>query len=225
MSGVVSHFVGEIKPWVGTTAPSGWLLCQGQAVSRGTVEGTDYYDLWQVLSNGTGLSPFGNGNGTTTFNVPNLQNRMLVGAASTSEVGLTGGAENVTLTVANLPTHTHTATVSTSGGHTHGGTTTSLSAIHLHAVNWYFTSVGAYAPGPISIAGMESSSGADGAISIAVSNEVTAHAHSFTTDTVGDHTHLVSSTGTFNTSNSNAWTGGVHSNMPPYFVLNYIIKH
>lgn len=226
MTGIVSHFVGEIKPWVGTTAPSGWLLCQGQAVSRGTIEGTDYYDLWQVLSNGTSSSPFGNGNGTTTFNVPDLRGRMLVGAANTGEVGLTGGAETVTLTAAHLPAHTHTNTVSTTGAHTHSGTTINAHAQHSHTVSWQYSLVGSHA-GSSLVTGlaMESSSGSDGTVAVTLSLETVGHSHNFSLASGGDHVHsLISSSAAYNES-AVLWTGGSHNNMPPYQIFNFIIKH
>ena len=57
--------VGTIKPWGKATAPSGYLLCDGTAVSR-----TTYAELFVVLS-----TTYGVGNGSTTFNVPQLQGR------------------------------------------------------------------------------------------------------------------------------------------------------
>ena len=52
--------VGAIKPWTKTTAPDGYLLCDGSAVSR-----TTYSDLFDVIS-----TMYGAGDGSTTFNVP-----------------------------------------------------------------------------------------------------------------------------------------------------------
>lgn len=54
--------VGSIQAYGGTTAPSGWLLCQGQAVSR-----TTYSELFAVIG-----TAYGSGNGSSTFNLPNL---------------------------------------------------------------------------------------------------------------------------------------------------------
>jgi microcystin-dependent protein len=56
--------------WAGSTAPTGWLLCNGAAVSR-----TTYSDLFAVIS-----TTYGTGNGSTTFNVPDLQRRFPLGA-------------------------------------------------------------------------------------------------------------------------------------------------
>lgn len=61
--------VGAIQAYGGTTAPSGWLLCQGQAVSR-----TTYADLFAAIG-----TAFGTGDGSTTFNVPDLRESAPVG--------------------------------------------------------------------------------------------------------------------------------------------------
>ena len=70
--------IGSIQAYGGTTAPSGWLLCQGQAVSR-----TEYADLFNVIG-----TAYGSGDGSTTFNVPDLRE------ATTKGVGLSGKSNN-----------------------------------------------------------------------------------------------------------------------------------
>jgi microcystin-dependent protein len=70
--------IGSIVPYGGTTVPTGWLLCQGQAVSR-----TTYAELFAVIG-----TAFGVGDGSTTFNVPDLRE------ATTKGVGLSGKSEN-----------------------------------------------------------------------------------------------------------------------------------
>jgi hypothetical protein len=91
--------VGAITPYGGATAPLGWILCQGQAVSR-----TTYSALFAVLG-----TAYGSGDGTTTFNLPNLQQRFPLGKAASgtgSTLGATGGQID----------HTHTS----SGGLIYG---------------------------------------------------------------------------------------------------------
>jgi microcystin-dependent protein len=61
--------IGAILAYAGATAPSGWVLCDGSAISR-----TDYSTLFTAI----GVS-FGVGDGSTTFNVPDLRGRVLVG--------------------------------------------------------------------------------------------------------------------------------------------------
>jgi microcystin-dependent protein len=105
---------GTMFPYAGATAPSGYLPCDGAAVSR-----TTYADLFTAIS-----TTWGAGNGTTTFNVPNMNRRTIVGSGGTATatlsntVGSTGGAETHTLTVDEIPAHTHNISVygSASGG-------------------------------------------------------------------------------------------------------------
>jgi microcystin-dependent protein len=117
---------GVVNMWVTPTAPSGWLLCQGQAVSR-----TTYSALWDVLRAGGPTSPYGNGDGSTTFNLPDLRSRVPMGAGTGRNVAdsadLTArtlgakvsDAETVTLTAAQsgLRQHGHTAQ---QNAHSHG---------------------------------------------------------------------------------------------------------
>ena len=70
--------VGVINAFGGAEAPEGWLLCQGQAISR-----TDYADLFAVIG-----TAFGSGDGSTTFNVPDMRESVPKGA------GLTGNSSN-----------------------------------------------------------------------------------------------------------------------------------
>lgn len=67
---------GSIIEWNGTTIPSGYLLCNGQAVSR-----TTYAALYNICG-----TTYGTGNGSTTFNVPNLVNRTMHGIGNSSSL-------------------------------------------------------------------------------------------------------------------------------------------
>ncbi len=90
---------GAIIQWGGSTAPVNWLLCDGSAVSR-----TTYASLFAAVG-----TSYGAGNGTTTFNLPDLRGRVPVGknGGSFGTLGATGGAETVTLTESQMPSHTH----------------------------------------------------------------------------------------------------------------------
>lgn len=94
--------IGSILSFAGQTAPDKYLLCQGQEVSR-----EDYSDLFSLIG-----TIYGEGDGTTTFNVPNLSERIPVGLSSTDELfnnlGNTGGEKEHTLTIAEMPKHNHT---------------------------------------------------------------------------------------------------------------------
>lgn len=94
---------GGLMMWPTVSAPTGWLLCNGTAVSR-----TTYAALFAVLG-----TTFGSGDGTTTFNLPNYTNRVPVGAGSLYSPASTGGSKD-----AIVVSHTHTATV-TDPGHQH----------------------------------------------------------------------------------------------------------
>jgi microcystin-dependent protein len=88
---------GSVWLWPGNTPPAGWLLCNGQAVSRAT-----YANLFSVLG-----TAYGQGNGSTTFNVPDLTGRVPVGANSTYPLAGKGGEAAHALTSAENGPHTH----------------------------------------------------------------------------------------------------------------------
>lgn len=98
---------GDIKGFGGSTAPAGWLLCDGSAVSR-----TDFSALFSVIG-----TDFGVGNGTTTFNIPDGEGRMLVGSGGNFSIGDKGGLEEVSLTETENGPHTHDIN---DPGHQHG---------------------------------------------------------------------------------------------------------
>jgi microcystin-dependent protein len=94
---------GTLIMWAGgTTPPSGYLLCDGSAVSRAS-----FAELFAVIG-----TTYGAGDGSTTFNLPNLQGRVPVGFDSGQTefdaMGETGGAKTHTLTVSEIPSHSHT---------------------------------------------------------------------------------------------------------------------
>lgn len=88
---------GEIIAYGGTSSPSGWMLCNGSAVSR-----TSYPDLFAAIGTNYGV-----GDGSTTFNLPNLQGKVAVGVGAGYTLGDTGGAATVTLAYSQIPSHTH----------------------------------------------------------------------------------------------------------------------
>ena len=91
--------VGTILLWSSATLPSAkYLLCNGQAISR-----TTYASLFARIG-----VVFGSGNGSTTFNLPNLTDRVPVGIGQQYTMAQQIGAKETTLTSANLPLHSHT---------------------------------------------------------------------------------------------------------------------
>tara|TARA_R100000315_G_C5216410_1_gene129322 strand:+ start:20 stop:1297 length:1278 start_codon:yes stop_codon:yes gene_type:complete len=106
---------GTLLPYAGSSAPTGFLLCYGQAISRST-----YSDLFSAIS-----TTYGTGDGSSTFNVPDLRGRVVAGqddmggssanrltdqtgGLNGDTLGDTGGSETHTLTTAQMPAHTHT---------------------------------------------------------------------------------------------------------------------
>ncbi len=90
MGGAGGTPVGALMPYGGSAAPTGWLLCQGQAVSR-----TTYASLFSILG-----TAYGAGDGSTTFNLPNMQQRFPLGKAASgtgSTLGGTGGQIDMTV--------------------------------------------------------------------------------------------------------------------------------
>lgn len=105
---------GTVISYAGDAVPIGWLLCNGQAISR-----TQYLNLFRIIG-----TVWGVGDGTNTFNVPNLVGSFARGGAVP---GAIGGNDSTTLAVDNLPPHTHTTVAA---AHTH----VVNDAGHIHAV-------------------------------------------------------------------------------------------
>jgi len=104
--------IGTVLDYAGASAPTGYLLCDGSAVSR-----TTYASLFAAI--GTAYGP---GNGTTTFNLPDFRGRGAIGAGQGSGLsnrsrGTQLGAETHTLSVSELPAHNHSVS---DPGHAHG---------------------------------------------------------------------------------------------------------
>lgn len=95
-------FVGEIRLYPYTLVPKGWLVCEGQILQI-----TKYQVLYSILGPNYG------GNGTTTFALPDLRGRVIVGVGADPKVGThyytgnTGGQESVTLTPEQMAPHHH----------------------------------------------------------------------------------------------------------------------
>lgn len=103
-------FVGEIRMFAGTFAPQGWAFCDGQLLAISENDA-----LFSLLGTIYG------GDGQTTFGLPDLRGRLPVHAGSgpglsPRNLGSNGGAESVTLTTNQLPSHTHAATGSGASG-------------------------------------------------------------------------------------------------------------
>jgi len=153
LTGIEGVNTGIVVPWGSASIPSGFLECDGAAVSRST-----YAALFAVIG-----TTYGVGDGSTTFNVPDLTDRTVVNKSNTKSLASTGGANTVTptgnvsgnaasttLTTQQIPSHSHsgggtpmgpfqitmseaTANVGANVGNTGGG------AGHTHSLSANFT--------------------------------------------------------------------------------------
>ena len=106
--------IGTVLPYTNETAPENWLVCDGSELDR-----TEYNHLFAIIG-----TTFGAGDGSTTFNLPNLKGRTIVGLdaedADFNEIGKVLGEKTHTLTVAEIPEHTHKFRASTNLGNDEG---------------------------------------------------------------------------------------------------------
>lgn len=224
--------VGTIMPYVGNTAPTGWLLCQGQEVSS-----TTYPKLSAQCGTKFGSASAGN------FRLPDLKGRVIAGFDSSQTefdtIGKKGGAKSVTLTVSNMPAHDHTIPA-----HTHTASTSGLSASsagdHGHAITASTDSTGAHTHN-VGAFGTKDNSTTGGSANRLTTNTDTfvtyftagsngAHSHTVTASASnsGGHTHSVTGNVTINqsaagTSGSNG-SGTAVNTLNPYLTLNHIIR-
>ena len=229
--------VGTIMPFVGNTAPTGWLLCS-HAVNSGEYSSTIYPKLSALCGTKFGTASSGN------FKVPDLRGRVIAGLdTSQSEfdtIGKTGGAKTVTLTTSNLPAHTHTTP-----SHTHTASTSGLSAGsaggHDHTITASTDSTGAHTHSTSPNMGTKDNTTTGGGanrLTTATDTSVTSysttssgsHSHTVTASasSAGSHTHTVSGNVTIDTSGSgtsgSTGSGTAVNVQNPYMTMNYIIR-
>lgn len=103
--------IGAVKMYAGANAPNGYFICDGSAISR-----REYADLFNVIG-----TTYGSGNGSTTFNIPDLKGRVAVGAGNFGDnvhfftLGDIGGEFEHTLTVDEMPSHSHNLAMANAG--------------------------------------------------------------------------------------------------------------
>ena len=202
--------VGAIKPWGKATAPAGYVLCDGAAISR-----TDYADLFAVIS-----TTYGAGNGSTTFNVPDLQGKMPQGYdGSTYALAGTGGANTVTVALTNnqaaTSTVTNTQSVTVTGSIDNTSLTTAQHAAHGHSLTKSNSNQPNRSPTPVT--GQTSGPVGSGNTDDAGSGTGHNHSHTLSGTLTGAVTVSTSLTGTVTAAGTNSFS--------PFVVVNYIIKH
>ena len=197
--------IGVIRLFAGSVAPNGWLVCNGDTVSRSA-----YSDLFKVIG-----TTYGAGNSNSTFTLPDMRGRCPIGVGTGTSLtartlGSNVGAETATLAETNLPSHTHTATVGTqSANHTHTGTSGNISADHTHGWGRNVGSSGSYG---LRDGANRSANGTPNTGGVSAN-----HTHTTTTgNESANHTHTVT--------NSNTGSGTPVGIMLPSIVVNFIIK-
>jgi microcystin-dependent protein len=224
---------GVVVPYAATSAPSGYLLCDGSSQLRAS-----YANLFAVIG-----TTYGSADGTH-FNVPDLRGRVVVGTGSGAGLSVrnlaaTGGEENHILSVAELASHNHggatgadtptgsissvavSGTTGAGSAHNHGfSLTADMNAVTVAyngggSNNARLSIQGAGGPNVI----LDTWTGADLPVFGSINSE-SSHTHSFTSST---HSHTFTGTSQTHTISSNG-SGTAHNNMQPYMVLTYIIK-
>lgn len=216
---------GSVLPFASPNLPVGYLWANGQAVSR-----TTYARLFSAIS-----TFYGSGDGSTTFNVPDMRcmvpaGRDNMGAIGTrglitagggnfdsTLLGNLGGAQNVTLTTTTLPTHAHTMNF-VSGlenqFHTH-----SFSGTTAAAATGITASFGGAFSNSYNSGGITGYLNSGGPTSVTINDPTHSHSFSGTTATESAfHNHNVTGT------SDAAGSGGAHINVQPTLIVNYIIK-
>lgn len=197
---------GVLLAYVAAAAPAGWLLCDGSAQSRST-----FAALFAVIG-----TAYGAGDGSTTFNLPDLRGRVPIGSgtaagangATAHALGSMGGEETHLLSTPEMPAHTHTGTTTSVSAGTPSGTVNGASAgtptgtvvsasagTPSGSVHSQFSgSGGAIANSHISTATTGLQAGDANAGDALLSNSFTgnamaAHGHSFVGDAMANHGH------------------------------------
>lgn len=225
--------VGEIKIWAASAGntPSGWALCDGSPVSR-----TTYATLFAAL----GVT-YGAGDGTTTFNLPNLLGRFVQGDKNNNAT--VSGANTIALAASNIPSHTHTlsasatasqsptASTSLSGSSTTAGATTGISwdttyNIHTHTFNRTFfgsTGLGNGNDDPPKGFGTFNTSGPSDGASNTFQITENAHTHTFNTTGLSASTTISNAGITMGGSTDASGTGSNFSVLNENIAMKYII--
>jgi microcystin-dependent protein len=224
---------GVIMAYGAPTAPAGWLPCDGRSVSR-----TTFAPLFSIISTNYGSAD------PSSFNLPNLSGRFPLGSSATHALASVGGEENHTLLLAELALHAHAITDRThnhgDGGHSHTGSTSGHGHTasspqhnhadpgHQHAVLYNLALAGTFQGGGqanfVTDGNTPTTRVGAGLQPTAVSVVVDAAA-ALSVQTGGATQGLqLQPAATGITGTNNAGSGTPHNNMPPYQVVNYIIK-
>ena len=196
--------IGSIVAYTLATVPEGFLLCDGSAISR-----DDYSDLFDVIG-----TTYGSGDGSTTFNIPNLTGRVTLGISSGYAIGSNAGAETITLTETQIAAHNHSV-----GAHGHANSVTATTPSLAHTITQpvaTYTQLNATSG---------QYKGSKNAYSSRTSTEMTRTNMSVTNHAATNCTMSGSVTAKAAYNSGSAGTGGAHNNLMPFLALTYIIRY
>ena len=228
--------VGVVSPYAGSSAPSGWLICDGSAVSR-----TTYASLFAITS-----TTFGVGDGSTTFNLPDLRSRIPVGAGTGTKVATFSSRSSNVITVTGLSNalnnefQTGQAVVYNTSGSVITGLTNATTYYVVRISNTTFSLATTLANAQNGVVITLSSDGTGTqTFTSTLTSRTLGHTggeenHAMSSSEPLSHFHVkgtdsgsgnVSSGGATSLGNTNSTGGNVAMNiMQPFAVLNYIIK-
>ena len=227
--GAISAPSGTVNTYAGSTAPTGWLLCDGR--STGILRAT-YADLFAVIG-----TTYGAGDGSTTFNLPDLRGRVVAGeddmggTAANRLTNAVSGVAGTTLGAVGgneiMHAHSHANSASFTGT---AGSTGNDSPDHSHSGT---TSMNAYTDflRVVGVAGttMENNHavGRGGGAYADYAGSYPNHQHNFSTGGASArHAHTFTPSGSVSMTNANfpATSGGSSQNVQPTIIMSYIIK-
>ena len=134
-------YVGEIRMFAGNFAPAGWMFCEGQLLPISENE-----TLFQLIGTTYG------GDGQSTFGLPDLRGRIPIHQGNGFSLAEGGGAEEITLTVNQIPAHSHPLLASTGPGNLNspgGNITAESAAVKIYFADQATANMSANAVGPV----------------------------------------------------------------------------